>query len=122
MLFNSAKDRHLLFESLKRTGDVPFMISALSYVIENHSPFSLYVATRDRSDCLWIFDPKVVLYMLGGEVNYKAVFDSMFLTEEEKSVGVIMFVMKKTGPLISLRLEEELLLEVSRDLKDHLKE
>lgn len=117
MLFNSKKDQYLLFESLRKTGDVPQLIDSLGYVLNNHSPFSLYVATKDRSDCMWIFDPKIVTYMLGGAENYNVVFDSMFQTPEEKEVGIIMFVMKKTGPLVSLRLEEELISNVIVDLK-----
>lgn len=117
MLFNSNKDQYLLFESMRKSGDIPSLVDSLEYVVKNHSPFSLYIATKDRSDCLWIFDPKIVTYMLGGLDNYKAVFDSMFKTSQEKNVGVAMFVMKKVGPLISLRLEEELILNVISDLK-----
>lgn len=96
---------------------MPALIDSLGYVADKHSPFSLYIATKDRSDCLWIFDPKIVTYMLGGNDNYNAAFDSMFKTPQEKEVGVAMFVMKKTGPLISLRLEEELIKNIIRDLK-----
>jgi hypothetical protein len=102
---------------MRKSGDIPSLIDSLGYVVKNHSPFSLYIATKDRSDCLWIFDPKIVTYMLGGADNYKVVFDSMFKTSEERDVGIIMFVMKKTGPLVSLRLEEELIANVIRDLK-----
>lgn len=117
MIFNSTKDQHLLFESLKRTGDTPQLIDSLGFVLKNHSPFSLYVATKDRSDCMWIFDPKIVTYMLGGVDNYNIVFESMFQTPKEKEVGIAMFVMKKIGPLVSLRLEEELISNVIADLK-----
>lgn len=117
MIFNSNKDQYLLFESMRKSGDIPSLIDSLGYVIENHSPFSLYIATKDRSDCLWIFDPKIVTYMLGGNDNYNAVYDSMFKTTKEREVGIAMFVMKKTGPLVSLRLEEELIVNVMDDLK-----
>ncbi len=117
MLFNSEKDQYLLFETLKKTGNTSQIIDSLGFVLDNHSPFSLYVATRDRSDCMWIFDPKIVTYMLGGVDNYNVVFESMFQTPREKEVGIIMFVMKKVGPLVSLRLEEELIGNVINDLK-----
>lgn len=118
MMFNSEKERKLLSESLKKSGDIPMMIRALDYVIENHSPFSLYIATKDRRDCTWIFDPKIVFYMLGGVENYNAVFDSMFLTEREKEAGIIMFVMRKVGPLVSVRFDEQFINNVLRDLKN----
>lgn len=117
MLFNSTKDQYLLFESLRKTGDIPQIVDSLEFVLKNHSPFSLYIATKDRSDCLWIFDPKIVTYMLGGSENYNIVFESMFKTPKEKEVGIVMFVMKKIGPLVSLRLEEELIDNVITDLK-----
>jgi hypothetical protein len=86
-------------------------------VIENHSPFALYIATKDRMDCSWIFDPELVCYMLGGKQTYDVAFNSMFLTDEERKVGIAMFVMRKVGPLISLRLEEELLINVYDELR-----
>lgn len=117
MMFNSGEEQYLLSESFKKAGNLPMAIRALDYVVQNHSPFSLYIATKDRSDCTWIFDPNIVCYMLGGIDNYKAVFDSMFVTEREKQVGIVMFVMKKVGPLVSVRFEEELIKNVIRDLK-----
>lgn len=117
MLFNSDQDQRLLSESLKRADDLPSTISSLGYIIDNHSPFALYIATKDRKDCSWIFDPQLVCHMLGGINNYNSVFESMFVTPEERKVGIIMFVMRKTGPLISLRLEEQLLVNIYDELK-----
>lgn len=116
MIFNSGEEQRLLSESFRKAGNVNMAIKALDYVVENHSPFSLYVATKDRSDCTWIFDPKVVCYMLGGRDNYEAVFDSMFITEQERRVGIVMFIMRKVGPLVSIRFEEDLIKNVIKDL------
>lgn len=121
MLFSSDQDQYLLSETLKKTDDLPSVMESLEFVIDNHSPFSLYIATRDRSDCSWIFDPEMVCYMLGGRENYDIAFNSMFTTQEEREIGIAMFVMRKTGPLISLRLEEELIVNVYDELKDFLK-
>lgn len=117
MLFSSDQDQRLLSESLKRADDIGSMIKSLGHVIENHSPFALYIATKDRMDCSWIFDPELVCYMLGGKETYDVAFNSMFTTPQEREVGIAMFVMRKVGPLISLRLEEELLINIYDELR-----
>ncbi len=119
MLFNSDQDQHLLSETLKRVDSIPTVVNSLDYIIKHHSPFALYIATKDRQDCSWIFDPEVVCYMLGGIDYYNSVFESMFVTPQEQEVGIIMFVLRKTGPLISYRLEEELLINVNKELKSY---
>jgi hypothetical protein len=55
--------------------------------------------------------------MLGGEQYYEATFNSLFVTKEEREVGIAMFVLRKVGPTISLRLEEELLVNVYNELR-----
>ena len=117
MLFSSDQDQHLFSEALKKADDIPSLVDSLGFVIKNHTPFALYIATKDRMDCSWIFDPELVYHMLGGEHSYRAAFDSMFVTKGEREVGVAMFVMRKVGPLLSLRLEEELLINVCDELR-----
>jgi hypothetical protein len=120
MNFNTQEEREALKKSLLNTEDLNETLECLEHVLVHRTPFALYVATADRTDCMWIFDPGTVYEMVGGEKKYKEIYEEMFPTEEDKSIGVIFFILKKVGPLYSIRLSIEVIEEVIEELYENI--
>lgn len=120
MNFNTEEEREALKQSLLNTEDLNETLECLEHVLTHKTPFALYVATADRSDCMWIFDPATVYEMVGGEKKYNQIYDEMFLTEEDKAIGVIFFILKKVGPLYSIRLDIEIVEEIIAELYENI--
>ena len=116
MNFNTEEEKQALKHSLLNTEDLKETLECLEVVLISRTPFALYVATADRSDCTWIFDPETIYQMVGGEKKYNEIKDSILTTEEEKSVGVIFFIFKKVGPLYSIRVDIDLIDEIVNEL------
>jgi len=120
MNLNSEEERRSLRESLKNTEDLNETVLCLKHVLTHKSPFALYVATADRHDCMWIFDPETIYQMVGGEKTYNKVYEELFPTKEEKAVGVIFFILKKVGPIYSIRVDLETINEIIDELYNEL--
>lgn len=120
MSLNSEQEKKSLKDSLKSTENLQETLECLEHILVHRTPFALYIATADRSDCTWIFDPQTIYHMVGGEHKYKAIFGSLFPTEEDKSVGIVFFIFKKVGPLYSVRVDIELIDEIINDLYDDI--
>lgn len=113
-MFNTQEEREILLRSLKRSENIEETLETLGLVIDNLTPFALYIATADRSDCLWIFDPEVIYDMLGGEDIHQKTSRSLMGPEE---LGVLFYIFKKTGPLITVRIDLSTLIYVQNALK-----
>lgn len=120
MSINSEKEKEYLKESLKRTENLQRTLECLEQVLVKKTPFALYIATADRSDCSWIFDPELIYGMIGGEHQYKEVVESLFETEEERATGIVLFILKKIGPLYSVRVDLETINEIIDDLYNEI--
>jgi hypothetical protein len=120
MGLNSEQEKQSLKNSLRNTEDLNQTVFCLECVLKYKTPFALYIATADRSDCSWIFDPLTVYAMLGGEDKYNSVYDSMVFSEEEKETQVLFFIFKKVGPIYSIRVDIELIDEIINELYDEL--
>lgn len=106
--------------SLKKTGDLQGTLTYLEYVLAHRTPFALYIATADRSDCTWIFDPDTVYRMIAGKHNYSVIRKNLFPTEEEDATGIVFFIFRKVGPLYSIRVDIETIDEIINDLYNEL--
>ena len=120
MSLNSDEERESLKRSFSNTEDIRGTITSLEYIYEYQTPFALYVATLDNTNFMWIFDPDTVYRMIGGERAYQGVFDSLFLSEEEREVGIIFFVLRKVGPLVSVRVDKATIGDIIQELYDEL--
>lgn len=119
MNFNTQEEREALKQSLLNTENLNETLECLEHVLVHRTPFALYVATADRTDCMWIFDPDTVYEMVGGEKKYKEIYGEMFPTEEDQSVGIIFFILKKVGPIYSIRLGIDLINEIIEELYEN---
>jgi hypothetical protein len=120
MSLNSEEEKRSLKESLRNTEDLNATVSCLEHILTHKSPFALYVATADRKDCTWIFDPTTIYQMVGGESTYDRIYDELFPSDEEKAVGIIFFIFKKVGPIYSIRIDLDLINEILDELYDEL--
>ena len=83
------------------------MIESLHHVAQNHTQLALYIATADRSNCMWIFDPDTVCEMFGGEDIHDKTFRSVFVDDDEREQGILFYVLRKVGPIITIRMGED---------------
>jgi hypothetical protein len=120
MSLNSEHEKKSLRESLRNTENLQDTLECLEQVLMHRTPFALYVATADKTDCMWIFDPDTVYQMIGGEDKYDKIFDSLFSTEEERSVGLVFFILRKVGPLYSVRVDIETIDEIINELYNEI--
>lgn len=120
MSLNPEQEKQSLKESFRNTENLNETLQCLEYILKNHTPFALYIATADHSNCMWIFNPQVIYDMLGGEDQYNKIFDSLYQTEEERQTGIVFFVFKKVGPLYSVKIDVELIDEIINELYDEL--
>lgn len=116
-MFNTPDEKDLLVKSLVKSGDVAGVLEGLDYVIENHTPLALYIATADRSNCMWIFDPETVYEMLGGQDIHDKTFRSVFNQGWEQERGILFYVLQKIGPAVVVRLSDYTLSDVRNSLK-----
>jgi hypothetical protein len=116
-VFNTDHEREVLAQSLRNSGDIDGVLESLYYVAQNHTPFALYVATADRSSCMWIFDPDTVYEMLGGEDIHTKTFRSLFTDGYEQDNGILFYVLRKVGPAITIRLSEDTIRSVIDSLE-----
>lgn len=120
MIFNTEEEKTSLKNSLRNTENIQETLECLEHVLHHRTPFALYVATADRSDCTWIFDPETVIQMAGGEKKYSEIFNSLFKTEEDREVGIVFFVLRKVGPIASVRIDIELIDEIINELYEEI--
>lgn len=115
-MFNTEAEKSILSESLRKAGDQDSVVESLKYILENHTPFALYVATSDRSSCMWIFDPDTVYEMLGGKDIHDKTFRSLFTDDIERREGILFYVLRKVGPVMTIRLSDEAVRSVLESL------
>lgn len=120
MSLNSDQEKKSLKDSLKNIDNPLEVIESLEQVLEYKTPFALYIATADRTNCSWIFDQQTIYRMLGGEYHYRVVFDSLFPTPEDKELGVVFLILRKVGPLYAVRVGVETIDEIINELYDEL--
>lgn len=118
MSLNSEQEKKSLKESFRNTENLQETLECLERILINRTPFALYVATADRSDCTWIFDPQTIYQMIGGESKYDSIFESLFISDEEKATGVVFFIFRKVGPIYSVRIDIEIIDEIINELYD----
>lgn len=106
-MFNTENEKKTLVDSLRRSGDPAGVLESLNYIEKNHTPFALYVATADQSNCMWIFDPNSVYELLGGQDIHDKTFRSVFTDDIERSEGILFYVLRKIGPAIVIRVSED---------------
>lgn len=111
-MFNTEQEKEILADSLRRSGDRDSVILCLETVVNNHTPFALYIATKDRSNCTWIFDPDTVYEMIGGEDIHDKTFRSVFTDDIERGQGILFYVLRKVGPAMVIRLSDTSLRDV----------
>ena len=113
---DSANAKEVLINSFleSRASEFTKILEHLERILNTKDPFALYIATADKSNCSWIFDKKTLCSMLGGEANYLAIENQIAKDSEEDFV--LFFILKKVGPLYSIRLEVEFLNEVLDEL------
>ena len=116
-MFNSDAEISVLSESLRNSGDIDGVLESLYYILEHHTPFGLYIATADRSNCSWIFDPPTLYEMLGGEDIHNKTFKSVFKDDIERSHGVLFYVLRKIGPIIAVKLSDIAIQKTIDDLE-----
>jgi hypothetical protein len=66
-VFNTESEKSVLVQSLRRTSDPESAKRSLEIVVEKQTPLAFYIATADKSNCMWLFNPTSVYDMLGGE-------------------------------------------------------
>lgn len=120
MSFNSEHEKKALKESLLNTENLQDTLACLEQVLAFRTPFALYVATADKTDCSWIFDPETVYQMVNGEDNYNQIFSSLFASEEDRATGVVFFIFKKVGPIYSIRVDIETIDSIIEELYNEL--
>lgn len=113
-------DSDILVESLKKSGDIPGILESLAQVAEFHTPFALYIATADRSNCMWVFDDDMVCEMLGGKDIHEKTFRSVFAEGVDRDQGILFYVLKKVGPAYVVKLDEPTIRGVIGDLQEFL--
>ena len=106
-MFNTENECNVLTESLRNSGNIDKVIMSLYHVVQNHTPFALYIATADRSNCMWIFDSETIYDMLGGQDIHDKTFRKVFSEGAEREEGILFYVLRKIGPVVAVRLNED---------------
>lgn len=104
MSINTPEEKKILAQSLNKTGDREGVLESLRFIADNRTPFALYVATKDRSNVMWVFDPDTVYEMLGGEDIHDKTFRTLFPEQPERQEGILFYVFTKTQPVVVIRL------------------
>ncbi len=111
-MYNTESEKKLLVESIRRTADPESAAKSLKIILDKHTPIAFYIATADRSNCMWLFNPDSVYDMLGGEDIHRKIFKQIFKTEEEREQGVLCYVFTKTEKTVVVRLSRSTITEV----------
>jgi hypothetical protein len=104
---NTEEEKRILANSLGHTSDLEAVLESLRFIADHRTPFALYIATLDRSNTMWIFDPDTVYEMLGGEDIHVKTFKSLFPDHNERQEGILFYVLTKTSPVTVIRLSLE---------------
>lgn len=112
MFENSQEEIDLLRQSFELSDNLPGTIESLKKVHRQKSPLALYIATLDRMDVMWLFDKNEICYMIGGEDTYNQIYEQILPTELEKQKSIVFFILKKIGPIYSVRLELDVIEDV----------
>ena len=101
---NTPEEKNILAKSLGRTEDREGVLESLRFIADNRTPFALYIATKDRSNVMWIFDPETVYEMLGGEDIHEKTFRSACSGEQDR---ILFYILTKTSPITVIKLNIE---------------
>lgn len=114
---NTPEEKNILSKSLGKTQDREGVLESLRFVADNRTPFALYIATKDRSNVMWIFDPETVYGMLGGEDIHDKTFRSVFSDHNDRQDGILFYVFTKTTPVVVVQLSLETICWLIDDLE-----
>ena len=101
----SENEENILTESFLKSNDKTGIVESLRYILDYRTPFALYIATLDRSNTMWIFDPDMVYDMLGGEDIHSKTFRTLFPSLTDRQTGVLFYVLDKISPTTVTRVE-----------------
>lgn len=101
---NTPEEKRILAEFLKRAQDKEGVEDCLRFISANKTPLALYIATKDKSNVMWIFDPSTIYEMLGGEDIHEKTFRSLFSEEEDKENYVLFYIFTKTSPIVVIKI------------------
>jgi hypothetical protein len=116
-------EKNILKESFLNTTDLNQTVFCLECVLKYHTPFALYIATADRSDCSWIFDVDTVYGMLGGKDKYKQIFSSTQLEnleQDNQEPQTMFFIFRKVGPIYAIKISLETIEEIVNELYEEI--
>jgi hypothetical protein len=119
MGLHSEQEKNSLKESLKNTDDLNQTIFCLECILKYKTPFALYIATADKTNCSWIFDKDIIYSMLGGEDKYKKIQASTD-SENSDTEEVTFFIFKKVGPIYAVKVDIEVIDQIINELYDEL--
>lgn len=111
-MFNTEEEKRVLVESIRKTTNPQAAKESLQVVLEKQSPIALYIATADRRNCMWLFNPSSVYDMLGGEDIHHKIEKSIFTTPEEREEGILCYVFNKVEKTVAIRLSKQTIREV----------
>jgi hypothetical protein len=117
---NTPEEKSILAESLSLTQDREAVLESLRYIADNRTPFALYIATKDRSNVMWVFDPDTVYEMLGGEDIHDKTFRSVFPDHNERQDGILFYVLTKTSPIVVIKLGLETICWLIENLESNI--
>jgi hypothetical protein len=103
-MFNTDLEKDALANSLRKSNDPEGVLESLRYIEKNRTPFSLYIATLDKSNCMWVFDSSTIYDMLGGKDIHDKTFKKVFSEGEERENGILFYIFQKTSPVVAIRL------------------
>ncbi len=98
-------EENILTESFLKSNDREGVIDSLKYILDHKTPFALYIATLDRSNTMWIFDPDMVYDMLGGEDIHSKTFRTLSPNIIDRQTSVLFYVLDKISPAIVTKIE-----------------
>jgi hypothetical protein len=110
-MYNTDLEKNVLVDSLSKSDDPKGVLESLRYIQKNKTPFSLYIATLDRTNCMWIFDSSTVYDMLGGKDIHDKIFRKIF-DEDERESGILFYIFQKTAPVTAIRLSLDFITEL----------
>jgi hypothetical protein len=115
-----SEEENILTESFLKSKDREGIIDSLRYVLDHKTPFALYIATLDRSNTMWIFDPDMIYDMLGGEDIHSKTFRTLFPNITDRQTGVLFYVLDKISPATVVRVELKTLCGVIKKLNSDI--
>lgn len=119
MILNSEEEKNILKESLKATDDLNEMVHCLEIILKNRSPFAMYIATADKTNCMWIFDAETICEMVGGDRQYEKITQEVCGGEKDQG-EILFFIFRKIGPIHVLRIDIEVIDAIIEELYEEL--